>query len=259
MGRARVILRRIRRIWIACGLFVLVAMPFYMLFSFAPAYVPASALQSDGRIHVDEGPPALAFVPVGVDPAEPGFIFYPGCPVPAESYAPFGRAIAEQGFPAYLMRVPYRCAARENLVQELFRETEAVMRSAPRRWVLGGHSRGGAMASRFAAEHPTALAGLVLEGTTHPRDVDLSHLTIPVVKIVATNDGVAPEWKSQRNARLLPPGTHWVRIAGGNHAQFGYYRFQLWDGRATISRQAQQAQVVDAVLDLLRYGSRTGS
>jgi len=38
--------------------------------------------------------------------------------------------------------------------------------------------------------------------------------------------------------------TQWVAIDGGDHAQFGWYGPQDGDQPATISREAQQAQVL---------------
>jgi hypothetical protein len=49
----------------------------------------------------------------------------------------------------------------------------------------------------------------------------------------------------------MPPDTRWAPIEGGNHAQFGWYGEQSGDNPATISREAQQAQVVDATLVVL--------
>jgi hypothetical protein len=62
---------------------------------------------------------------------------------------------------------------------------------------------------------------------------------------------VAPEDTVKANAHLLPPSTRWVRIEGGNHRQFGSYRYQLFDGSATISRESQQEQTVAALLTML--------
>jgi hypothetical protein len=42
-----------------------------------------------------------------------------------------------------------------------------------------------------------------------------------------------------------------VPIEGGNHAQMGWYGPQGGDGTASISREAQQAEVVDATAALL--------
>jgi hypothetical protein len=57
------------------------------------------------------------------------------------------------------------------------------------------------------------------------------------------------------NAKYLPPQTRWVVIEGGNHSQFGYYGFQLGDNRATISRSAQQAATLEAILGTLGRAS----
>jgi pimeloyl-ACP methyl ester carboxylesterase len=116
--------------------------------------------------------------------------------------------------------------------------------------VIAGHSRGALHAARFAAAHADRIAALVLMGTSHPRDRDLSALPIPIMKIVATNDGVVGD--AQFDRARLPASTMWVRIEGGNHAQFGFYApYQLFDGRATISRRQQQDQVLAAFLTLL--------
>jgi len=40
-------------------------------------------------------------------------------------------------------------------------------------------------------------------------------------------------------------------MAGGNHAQFGWYGPQPGDGTAGISRAEQQAQIIDATVAFL--------
>jgi hypothetical protein len=42
-----------------------------------------------------------------------------------------------------------------------------------------------------------------------------------------------------------------MRIDGGNHVQFAYYRHQLGDDDATISRQEQQELLETALLQAL--------
>jgi pimeloyl-ACP methyl ester carboxylesterase len=117
--------------------------------------------------------------------------------------------------------------------------------------VVAGHSRGGALAARMAHADPQLVSGLVLIGTTHPRDQDLSSLQLPVTKIYGTNDDVAPLADVKKNAPLLPPGTKWVAIDGGNHSQFGHYGPQLFDGTATITREAQQTLTRTELLAML--------
>jgi pimeloyl-ACP methyl ester carboxylesterase len=121
-----------------------------------------------------------------------------------------------------------------------------------RHWVVAGHSRGGKLATRFAHEHPALLSGLVLVATSHPdQQFDLTRLSIPVTKVYGTRDGVASPEAIAANARFLPAQTTWVRIAGANHAQFAYYRFQLGDHSASIDRGEQQQVLVDAIIHQL--------
>lgn len=102
--------------------------------------------------------------------------------------------------------------------------------------------------------------GLALIGTTHPRDHDLSHLTIPVLKVQAEHDCVAPPEEARRHAGRLPPATRWVDIRGGNHAQFGSYGSQINDCGATISREVQQRLVTaELVTELARAGQPAGN
>lgn len=49
-----------------------------------------------------------------------------------------------------------------------------------------------------------------------------------------------------------------VEIDGGNHEQMGWYTGQPNDPAATISRAAQQEQVVEATIALLEGLSPTG-
>jgi pimeloyl-ACP methyl ester carboxylesterase len=134
-----------------------------------------------------------------------------------------------------------------------FTQTVIENETAVQHWFIAGHSRGAALAARFAHAHGHLLAGLILIGTSHPKEAayDLSAATIAITKIYATNDGFASLAEVQANAHLLPAATHWVEIGGGNHAQFGYYGSQLGDNRATISREQQQTLTAQAILRAL--------
>ena len=107
------------------------------------------------------------------------------------------------------------------------------------------------MATRLVREHPGLAASLLLIGTSHPREDDMSDLQIDVTKVFGSEDGLASEEEVKQFAKNLPPDTHFVRIAGANHSQFGWYGWQFMAGTATISRQAQHDQTVVAVVDQL--------
>jgi pimeloyl-ACP methyl ester carboxylesterase len=120
------------------------------------------------------------------------------------------------------------------------------------RWVIAGHSLGGALAARVAHSTRGLPAAFVLIGTTHPKDDDLSNLDAPFTKVFATNDGIAPVDRVMATRTLLPEHTTWVEIEGGNHSQFGHYGHQLFDGTATIARETQQEITREALFDALR-------
>ena len=240
----------VRIVWVTFGVASVAAMCFGM----STAGLPPGTLTSDGRVEIVRGGESIDFRPRPDDPARTGLIFFPGGMVAAEAYAPMARRVAEQGHPVSIVRLPFRTAPTPAYQGMVFETALDTMAASPRRWAIGGHSRGGMIATKFAAGYPARIAGLVLAGTTHPRDVDLSGLPlcIPVLKISATRDGVARASEDAKSRPNLPPHTGYLQIDGGNHTQFGYYRYQLLDKRATIDRETQQRQLVEGIMMVLR-------
>ena len=130
---------------------------------------------------------------------------------------------------------------------------EAVIAAYPEihRWAIGGHSLGGAMAARFVYQHPGAIQGLVLWAAYPASSDDLSRRSLKVVSIVGSQDGLGTDQGVDSTRRLLPQSTRFIIIDGGNHAQFGWYGAQPGDAEAAITRIDQQAQILEATLELL--------
>ena len=212
--------------------------------------VDSSVLSSGPTVTVSTSPSAIAFTPKP-DTARVGLLFYPGAMVDPKAYAPLARAVAEAGYEVVVLELPFRLAPLETHRSQLAQRTMARIRNDGRNraWVVGGHSKGGALAAAFARDHESALAGLLLIGTSHPREDDLSALSLDVAKVFGSEDGLASEDEIRQFAKNLPQATNWTRIEGANHAQFGWYGWQLGDGSAAITRSAQQAATVRAVLD----------
>ena len=116
-------------------------------------------------------------------------------------------------------------------------------------WAIGGHSLGGSMAARFVQSNPTLVDGLVF-WASYP-DIDLSALPVAVTSIYGTQDGLANVDTVTNSASFLPADAIFVPIEGGNHAQFGWYGDQPGDNPATISREEQQAQTIEATIAAL--------
>lgn len=204
-----------------------------------------AAMLSDAQVVVSAGP-WLEFRPIGDAPSV-GLIIYPGALVNAEAYAPVARAIARPGYLVIIMPMLLNLA-----ILTPDRASEALITYPEiKQWAIAGHSLGGAMAARYVATHPGAVAALALWASypadTHP----LTEQRIDVVSIYGTQDGLTSPAQVEASRALLPPSTRFVAIEGGNHGQFGSYGDQRGDAPASISREAQHAQIVTAMVELL--------
>lgn len=220
--------------------------------SFRTRGVATDLLQSSSVVSVVRSATMLMFLPPSLD-ATTALIFICGSGISAESYAPLVRPLAEAGYPVFVVKLPYRFAPLESHKQTAVGRARAVIAAHPEvsHWVIAGHSLGGALAARLAGADPTALSAMVLIGTTHPKEESLAFLQIPVTKLYASNDGIAPPDRVLATRALLPQSTRWVEIRGGNHSQFGRYGHQLFDGTATISREEQETITRMAILEVL--------
>jgi hypothetical protein len=248
--------RTIQRFWIGAGLTVTAIFVIWSLLAYrAQGPERRTALQSDARVTVTAADTYWSFTPQA--PARAGLIFFPGALVDPLAYAPLVHAIADAGYTSILIQVPRRGAFGGAEGPEVFdRARNAAARSSVRRWVVAGHSRGGVIACYVVRDGFPGLAGAVLLGTTHPRDFSLAATTIPMTRVYGTLDTIADVDKVERTRVNLPPSARTIRIDGGNHSQFGYYGFQPGDWPATISREAQQVIIRQALLDALVTASK---
>ena len=238
----------IHYIWVRAGLLVLVISPIAMFLMFRAQNLPPQTFTTTAGVRVTESDFYVRFQPGTA--TRNGVMLIPGCPADPHAYAPLARRLAERNVLAVVIKVPYRCAPWPPHQAELRRRVAGVIDSCfDCAWTLAGHSRGARHALELARALPAGrIAGLILMGSTHPREESFASLSMPVVKVLASEDGVAPMEQSAARRELLPPHTRWEVVEGGNHAQFGYYGYQLWDRPATISREQQHEQVTAVIL-----------
>lgn len=249
--------RRFRIAWATAGVLFTV----WVVWNLQAHGVPADLRASSATVTVSEREGATVFMPARAPLERTGLLFIPGGGVDPDAYLPFVRAVADAGWPVALVRLPWRMAFTDSGQIEVWRRVQDVRASwgRSRPIVLGGHSRGGMLSALFASRYSSELSGLLLIGTTHPRDHDLSSLRIPVLKISGTRDCVADLEASKAGASKLPKHAVWTTIVGANHAQFGYYGSQLGDCRPTISREEQQRRLLEEVLRWLTASNYAGS
>lgn len=188
----------------------------------------------------------LVFAPKHTTPST-GFIFYPGGLVDPRAYAPLAQEIAAEGYLVAIVPMPLNLAVfGSGKATDLITSFPSIDT-----WAIGGHSLGGAMASRYTHQNPTQVAGLALWAAFPPEGNDLSQRDLPATSIHSTDDGLVSAEEIEASRRLLPADTQYLAIEGGNHAQFGWYGPQKGDLPATISHAEQQAQIVEGTVALL--------
>jgi dienelactone hydrolase len=240
-------LRRGRWLWLVLALVVVVAGGFatWGLTPSPPMPQALVALQSDASVQVSQSR-WFVFTPLQAAPTA-GFIIYPGGHVDARAYAPTAHALAAQGTLVVIVKMPLSLAVLDS------DSASKVMAAYPqiKTWAIGGHSLGGAMAAYYVYNHPDVMRGLVLWAAYPANSASLAASSVAVISMYGTFDGLAKEFITGSSRALLPSNTTWLQIEGGNHAQFGWYGSQAGDGVATISREAQQAQVIQATAQFL--------
>jgi hypothetical protein len=177
-----------------------------------------------------------------------GIIFYPGGLVEPEAYAPVLRTLAEEGYFIVITPMPLNLA--------IFNSNEAnkVMQAYPEidRWVVAGHSLGGATAGIYAAANLDKIDGVFFWDSYPPQGSDLSESSIPALSIFGTRNSFPNTDNFDSQRPLHPANTRFVPIEGASHAQFGDYGPQAGDVEPQMSMEAQHRKVEEIVLAFLR-------
>jgi pimeloyl-ACP methyl ester carboxylesterase len=205
----------------------------WMWSTFQARGLPANTFRDDDWVTVEESDDKITFRSTS-DINRSEIIFFQGGLTDPEAYAPLCRNIAISGFNCHLVKMDWRLPRYDyKKVKDLFDLSDGD-------YIIGGHSQGAVMAAQFVYENPGVMKGLFLMGTSHPRDIDLSKMTIPTIKLYADRDGLASVSEVMQNQDKLPRNTKLVLIKGGNHSQFGYLGNLLTDDSPRISLIEQQ-------------------
>ena len=208
------------------------------------------ALESDDLVLITDEP-WLTFSP-RQNSAITGFVFYPGGRIDPRGYALLMREIASEGYLVVVPEMPINMAVfNSNVASEIIAYFPEIDH-----WVIGGHSVGGAMAAQYTANHSDVIEGLAIWASYPPNSTDLSSLAIPVVSVYGSRELRVNDASVGERKHLLPKDTLYVRIEGGDHHQFGSYQINSKDHLATINRESQHEQIIEATLPILEAASK---
>ncbi|MEV0890457.1 alpha/beta hydrolase [Promicromonospora sp. NPDC050262] len=237
---------------VVAGLVWIAAMAWLRPFT---AVEPAlTAMYSDESVTVTESATRVVLAPAGDsdgeaaedtasdgDAAGTAVFFRPGAKVEARAYAAVLRPLAEAGHTVVIAKQPLAVAF---LAGGAFDAARAEVPAAER-WVVGGHSLGGVVASTDAAgaadDAGAPAVGLLLYAS-YPAE-DLSSLTPAVESVSASRDGLATPATIEASRANLPPSTTYTVVGGAVHAFFGDYGPQPGDGTATITHDEARSRI----------------
>ncbi len=178
--------------------------------------------------------------------SQTALIFYPGGSVDYSAYLPLMIKCASNGIKCFLPQMPYDLAILD------ISEAEKYLIDYPeiKNWYLGGHSLGGAMASKHISSCFSDYKGLILLAAYSTEDI--SETGLNVLCIYGSNDGVMNMDNYKKNKSNLPNDYTEYIIEGGNHGNFGSYGKQSGDNEADISREEQQSITADYIGDFVK-------
>lgn len=223
------------------------------------SYLPEEIDLASG-MEVDETVNYISLKPTRGTSSKTGLIFYPGGLVDPHAYIQTLQGLVVEGYPVVIVKVS------ANLAITNMNKAESCKVAFPEveRWVLSGHSLGGAVACIDINKAPSEYVGLVLMASYTNESSDLADWNGAVLSLFGEKDGLATPETIRENEGLLPTGisvenlinmpssptggqTIYHEIRGGNHAQFGSYGAQDKDGAASITAAEQHAEVASYI------------
>lgn len=124
-------------------------------------------------------------------------------------------------------------------------QAEQVIKDHPevKKWIIGGHSFGGAMSCEYAKNHAEQISEIWLFASYCGSDI--SQTKIKAVSFHGSLDSIINSQEISKNRKNLPPSNTDFEIEGMNHAQFGNYGVQSGDNAASKSDDDIRRELID--------------
>lgn len=218
----------------------------YYVSDYYPADKKAiAALNSTNSYSVQNTNDFITFTPTG-NKSTIGIIIYPGGKVQPEAYSVIASQLATNGYITIIVKMPF------NLAFFGTNKADDVIRKHPEinSWVIGGHSLGGVFASEYAVNHQDKIKGVIYLAA-YPSS-NASNATFKALSIRGSLDNLTLAEDISGNLDKFPANTTFITIEGGNHYNNGNYGIQAGDNNSTISREDQQQQTINAILQFIK-------
>ncbi len=204
-----------------------------------------AALNSTSSYSVNNTADFITFTPTGTK-SSTGIIFYPGGKVQPEAYSVLASKLAENGYTTIIVKMPFNLAFfGSNKADDVIAKNPNITS-----WVMMGHSLGGVFASDYAVNHQDKIKGVIYLAS-YPNN-NASNATFKALSIRGSLDGLTKAEDIDKNKGKFPANTTFVTIEGGNHYNNGNYGVQAGDNNSTITREEQQNQTINAILEFLK-------
>lgn len=206
----------------------------------ACSYLPEEEADLE-EISVEETRDYIAVQPIVGAGSATGLLFYPGGLVDPHGYIELASRFAVSGkrHKVLIVKMP------ANLAILASKSARKILRDEELEWVIAGHSLGGTMACSMVEAEPLLFKGLVLLAAYSASSGDLTKWEGAVLSIAASEDQVMNWDNYEEGKNRLPATAGFKVIQGGNHGGFGSYGSQKGDGEAIISREVQQALIIE--------------
>jgi hypothetical protein len=203
-----------------------------------------NALKSTEDYTVSNGADYITFTPAQ-NKSSSGIIIYPGGKVQAESYAVLASKLAENGYTTIIVKMPFNLAFfGSNKADDVIANHSEIDT-----WIISGHSLGGVFASDYAVNNQDKIDGVVYLAA-YP-SADASNATFKALSLRGSLDNLTQESDISDNKNKFPTNTTFITIEGGNHFNFGNYGVQKGDNNSTITREEQQNQAVNYIIQFI--------
>lgn len=203
-----------------------------------------AALKSTEDYSVENTADFITFTPSS-NKSTTGVIFYPGAKVQAESYSVIASKLAKNGYTTIIVKMPFNLAIFGTNKADDVIENHPEINS----WVIMGHSLGGVFASDYAINHQDKIKGIIFLAA-YPSS-NASNATFKALSIRGSMDNLTQEKDISGNLDKFPKNTTFITIKGGNHYNFGDYGVQAGDNNSTITREEQQKQTINAIIQFI--------